>query len=309
MTSQKFFYRTKKNKRIVIFLIILVLFIFIVNVFGKYVTSSIHDFFLRSKEFYFYSDKLKEEGAEYQVENWSGVDNYEITINMNSRNNNLDVTSYDIPYEISYKCSDNIICQLSKTSGTIFANDNTDFFNVLITPNTTLNSGDTVWVEITATSNSAYKKTITGRFTLVVGKENLSYEIEDTPGNPYLELKITNTLSYYTIAQAFGNYDVGDRITSDVYQSLSDADKDKCYSARVNIEFDPKNVLIDITDGTYKQGTNIQTEKIDGYTYINKFSLSIEAISSVKIRMYKTDVSQDYSYTGEGTPVIKVETY
>ena len=64
MTSQKFFYRTKKNKRIVIFLIILVLFIFIVNVFGKYVTSSIHDFFLRSKEFYFYSDKLKEEGAE-----------------------------------------------------------------------------------------------------------------------------------------------------------------------------------------------------------------------------------------------------
>ena len=309
MSKNSFFKKTKRNKRILIFLIIFTIVIFFITVFGKYATSSIHDFFLRSKEFYFYSDKLKEEGAEYQVENWSGVDNYEITINMNSRSNNLKVTSYDIVYDISYSYSDNIICDISKTSGTISADTNTDFFNILITPNARLDTGDTVWVEITATSKGPYKKTITGKITLVVGKENLSYQIEDVANRQYLELKITNTLSYYTVNEAFDNYSAGDRITSDVYQELSDENKSKCYSARVNVEFDPKNVLIDVTDSTYKDGTNVTTTKIDNYTYINKFSLSIDAITSIKIRFYKTDITKDYTYKGEGTPIITVNTY
>lgn len=308
MTKKKKSIKTKKNKRILLF-IILILFVLIASVFGKYITSSIHDFFLRSKEFYFYSDKLKEEGATYQVENWSGVDSYEIVVNMNSRSNNLNVTSYDIDYDITYSYSDNVICNISKTSGTIPASTNADSFNVVLTPNTALDTGDTVWVEITATSKGPYKKTITGRFTLVVGKENLSYAIEDSPNNPYLELKITNTLSYYTVNQAFGSHRVGDRITIDEYLSLSEEDKQKCYSARVNINFDPRNVLIDISNGTYKEGTNVTTTKIDGYTYVNRFSLSIDAITSVNIRFYKTDITKDYTYTGEGTPIITVSTY
>lgn len=309
MSNKEFLKKTKKNKRILIVFIIFVLFIFIVTVFGKYITSSIHDFFLRSKEFYFYSDKLKEEGANYQIENWSGVDTYEIVVNMNSRRNNLKFTSYDIEYDISYTYSDNIICDISKTSGTILGSDNTDFFNVTITPNARLDTGDTVWVEIKATSRGPYKKTITGRFTLVVGKENLSYEIEDSANSQYLELKITNTLSYYTVAESFDSYRVGDRLTIDDYLTLSDVNKGKCYSARVNVNFDPRDVLIDITDGTYKDSTNSGTAKVNNYTYINKFSLKIDAIESVKIRFYKTDVSQNYSYKGEGTPIITVATY
>lgn len=309
MSNKRNLKKTKKNKRILIFLIIFVLFIFIITVFGKYATSSIHDFFLRSKEFYFYSDKLKEEGANYQIENWSGVDTYEIVVNMNSRRNNLKVTSYDIDYDISYTYSDNIICDISKTSGTISASDNTDFFNVTITPNARLDTGDTVWVEIKATSRGPYKKTITARFTLVVGKENLSYEIEDSANSQYLELKITNTLSYYTVAESFDSYRVGDRLTIDDYLALSDANKEKCYSARVNVNFDPRDVLIDVTDGTYKASTNSGTTRINNYTYINKFSLKIDAIESVKIRFYKTDVSQNYSYKGEGSPIITVTTY
>ena len=309
MSRKSFFERTKKNKRIIILLIIFIIIACVITVFGKYATSSIQDFFFRSKEFYFYSDKLKAEGAEYQVENWSGVDNYEITINMNSRSNNLKVTPYDIDYDITYSYSDNIICDISKTSGTILADTNTDYFNILITPNARLDTGDTVWVEITATSKGPYKKTLTGKFTLVVGKENLSYEIEDVENRQYLELKITNTLSYYTVEQAFDNYSVGDRITSDTYQKLSPENKSKCYSARVNVEFDPNDVLIDVTDGVYKTGTDIETTRIDNYTYINKFSLKIDAITSVKIRFYKTDVTKNYSYKGEGTPIIKVTTY
>lgn len=308
MYNKKKSTKKKKDKRIFL-MIMLVIFIFITTVFGRYITSSIHDFFLRSKEFYFYSDKLKEEGANYQIENWSGVDRYEIVINMNSRSNNLNVTSYDIDYDISYTYSDNIICDISKTSGTIYASTNSDSFNIMLTPNTQLNTGDTVWVEITATSKGPYKKTLTGKFTLVVGKENVSYTIEDIENRQYLELKITNTLSYYTVEQSFDSHKAGDRITIDEYLSLSEENKRKCYSARVNINFNPENVLIDITNGTYKDGTNVQTTQIDGFTYVDSFSLSIDAITSVNIRFYKTDVTKDYTYNGLGNPVITVSTY
>lgn len=308
MYNKKKSTKMKKNK-IIFLMIMLVIFIFITTVFGRYITSSIHDFFLRSKEFYFYSDKLKEEGANYQVENWSGVDSYEIVINMNSRSNNLNVTSYDIDYDISYEYSDNIKCDISKTSGTIYASTNSDSFNIMLTPNTKLDTGDTVWVEITATSKGPYKKTLIGKFTLVVGKENLSYTIDDIANRQYLELKITNTLSYYTVEQSFDSHKVGDRLTIDEYLSLPEENKRKCYSARVNINFNPENVLIDITNGTYKDGTNVQTTKIDGYTYVDSFSLSIDAITSVNIRFYKTDVTKDYTYNGLGSPVITVSTY
>lgn len=57
MYNKKKSTKMKKNK-IIFLMIMLVIFIFITTVFGRYITSSIHDFFLRSKEFYFYSDKL-----------------------------------------------------------------------------------------------------------------------------------------------------------------------------------------------------------------------------------------------------------
>ena len=137
----------KRKQLIILGLIVLNLISFIV-IFGRYLTNTINDFFIRSKEFYFYSDKLSEDNSVYQVDNWSGVDDYIITINMNSNNNNIEVASYDIGYNISYKCTDNAICQLSKTEGIILANTNSDFFNLTITPNMQLNTGDKVVVEV-----------------------------------------------------------------------------------------------------------------------------------------------------------------
>ena len=90
---QKQFY---KKKQIIIILAILLCATSFVVVFGRYVTNSINNFFLRSKEFYFNSDKLSENKSVFQIENWSGVDDYTITVNMNSRKNNIQVASYDI---------------------------------------------------------------------------------------------------------------------------------------------------------------------------------------------------------------------
>lgn len=284
------------KKQIIIFLWILLCLTSFVVVFGRYVTNSVNNFFLRSKEFYFYSDKLSEDNAIFQIENWSGVDDYTITVNMNSRKNNIQVASYDIGYDIKYSCSDNAICQLSKNSGTISKDSNTDFFNLTITPNKQLETGDKVVVEIEATSTTNYKKTIKGKFTLVVGQENLTYQITDKSNDTYMNLRITNTISYYIVNQSFDNYTVGQKIDIDTYLALSEENKTKCYSSIVTINFDPNKILLDITNENYKNFTNTATTKIDGKSYINSVTLPIDAISSVDLRFYKVDTTKDYTY-------------
>ena len=285
----------KRKQLIILGLIVLNLISFIV-IFGRYLTNTINDFFIRSKEFYFYSDKLSEDNSVYQVDNWSGVDDYIITINMNSNNNNIEVASYDIGYNISYKCTDNAICQLSKTEGIILANTNSDFFNLTITPNMQLNTGDKVVVEVEVNSTAPYKKTLKGKFTLVVGKEKLTYQITDSAQNPYMQLSMTNTLTFYNVNESFGTYNVGDKIDIDTYLGLSDAEKAKCYSAMVDIKFDPTEILFDVTNSAYLDATNMTTTTINGKTYINGFTIKIDAISSKEIRFYKVDVSKNYTY-------------
>ena len=232
-------------KQIAILFILVIFTISFVSVLARYVVKKISNFYTYSQEFYFDSDKLKEDNPVYQLENWPGVDPYTITINMNSYGNNILKTSYDIEYEISYVCSNNAICQISKqdNKGVISANTNTDFFNVIITPNTALKPGDIVSITITATTKEPYKKTLEARFYLIVGEDDFSYEITDHEGSQYLEISITNTLSYYKVKDAFDNYNVDDRINVDTYLSLSDANKQKCYSTIVNIAFNTLSVL------------------------------------------------------------------
>ena len=285
-----------KKKQILLLLAIVLCSISFVIVFGRYVTNSVNDFFLRSKEFYFFSDKLSENLDIFQIENWSGVDDYVITINMNSRKNNLEVATYDIGYDISYTCSSNAICQLSKTSGIISSDDNTDFFNVIITPNTQLKTGDKVVVNITAKSKTDYVKILKGKFTLVVGQEDLTYQITDKPNTPYAELSLTNTLTYYIVEEAFGDYQKGYKIDFDTYLALTEEEKAKCYSSIVTVSFDPEEVLVDNTSESYQNALNITTEIINQKSYINSITLPIEAISSVNLRLYKVNTSQDYTY-------------
>lgn len=279
----------------------------LVVVFGRYITDNINNYFLRSGEFYFESDKLSKEGTTLQVDNWSGVDDYTITINMNSRKNNIEKATYDISYDINYSSTDNVICNLSKEEGIIYASTNTDYFNLTITPNTQLRTGDKVVVDIEVNSTSQYQKTLKGQFILVVGQENISYQITDEVKSPYLELSITNTLSYYTVRESFGSYKEGDRIDTDTYLALSEEDKNKCYSGEIKIEFNPQEVLLDMTSEVYNKAKDIKTTLINGKNYINGFTINIDAISSVDIRFYKVDVTKDYTYpNANNESIIKV---
>ena len=57
-----------------------------------------------------------------------------------------------------------------------------------------------------------------------------------------MDLRITNTLSYYVVNEAFGEYQQGYKIDIDTYLALSDENKAKCHSSIVNIQFDPNKV-------------------------------------------------------------------
>lgn len=290
--------RNKKlnRRKTIILLILILLFAIATPTLGRYAIIGINNFFLRTKEFYFYSDKLKEIRAVYQIDNWTGADPYTITVHMNSIENNLKKSTYDISYSISYTCSQNATCQSSKESGIIPASSNDDYFNIIITPNIGLTTGDKVSVEITTTSTSKYQKKLTAMFVLVVGKEKTSYEIVDSANSKYLDLNITNTLSYYNVETAFGNYSVGDRIDVDTYLTLSETDKQKCYSALITLKFDPKKVLLDMTNTNYLNAISTKTTNINGSNYISEITFKLEPISSAVVRFYKQDATKDYTY-------------
>lgn len=296
-----------KKKQLILFVLLAVCLISISIVFARYVTDKENPFLIRSKEFYFYSDKLKENTATYQIENWSGADDYTITINMNSSKNNLKSVNYDIGYKVNFTCSDNVICQLSKTEGIIYASTNQDFFNLTITPNTYLKTGDKVTVEIEATSTTEFHKTLKGKFVLIVGQENLSFQISDSPNNPYMQLRITNTLTYYVVDQPFNGYVEGQRIDSDTYLSLNEADRKKCHSSIVNIKFNPKDILMDMTNENFQNAVETKKTTINGYSYINEVTIRIDAVSSCDLRFYKVDVSKDYTYPNNGNnPIVTI---
>ena len=280
------------------FILICLLFIFLLPLttsFGRYTLNNIKEFFNRSREFYFYSDKLGTDTPLFLIDNWSGVDDYTIIVNMNSRENNILGAKYDINYNISYTCSNNAICTLNKTAGVIPANKNTDSFNLIVTPNAKLDTGDEVRVVITATADAMYEKTITGEFVLRVGKEDITYKIEDSENSPYLNINITNTKSFYVVDEAFDSYKEKDSITIDQYLALSDENKNKCHSAVISIRFNPLLTVMDMTNPNYLNATQVSNTTLNGYQYINGITFKMDAISSTTVRLYKTDVSQNYT--------------
>lgn len=305
--------KEKNNKNLKKIIIILSLIFIIlysmqaVKTFSIYVYNNVREFYLKSNNFYFYSDKLKLNKAEYSAKNWSGIEDYIININMNSMENNSVRCNSDIEYTISYTCSDNILCQLSKTKSTIYASDNVDNFIVTITPKAELQTGDVVWLEVEATSTYPYVKTISGRFEITVGNLGMSYNIEDSKHSQYLEFNVVNTLNFYTIDEAFDGYVPGNKIDMNKYLALSDENKSKCHSMLVTLTFDPKKVLVDMTSEVYLKRVSTTTVNIDGYTYVNSITFKVDAISSKCVKFYKVNLENDYTYPNvNNEPIINI---
>lgn len=268
----------------------------LIKTYGRYIYNELRDYYFASHSFYFNSDKLDVGFNNEELDNYSGVDPYTITINMNSYKNNFVASSSDIDYNITYKCSNNATCEVSKSSGIIYAASHTDSFYVTITPKENLSDGDKIWVEVEATSISPYKKTLKGKFTLKVGKMGLAYEINDVKNRAYFDVHFTNTYDFYTVNEAFANHNVGDRIDIETFLSLSNIDKEKCSSAVIEIKFDPRVAVLDMTNDAYINNISKTTRIINNYEYIDGFIFKVEALSSKSVRFYKSNVSNDYTY-------------
>lgn len=283
-----------KKNYIIICLVIILSSIFVT--YGRYIYNDIKDLYLSSKNFYFNSDKLTVNRAIYKVDNWSAVDAYSISINLNNSKNNMVHSDSDISYVISYTCSSNIECSLSSKDGILYSNENIDNFTAVLTPKTNFNDGDEAWIEIVVKSTAPYKKELSGRFILKVGKVGLSYSIDDKKNRTFFDFRITNSLDYYMVNEAFGDYSVGSRIDRITYMNLSDLDKSKCTSALITLSFDPEYVILDMTSNAYLNAQSVDTIEIDGYNYVNGISFKMDSESSESVRFYKADSSEDYTY-------------
>ena len=319
-------------KKLVLFLILLFIIIYIIFkviipgsvTLSRYVYAGIRNYYLNTREFYFNSDKLSLTTAQFESDNWSGVDEYEVKINMNSRKNLTEVTKVDIPYTIEYEykayrangseyqedkidfaITDN---QLSRAITAYKADgspDNQDIFAFSIKPKAgeTFENNDYVYVKITAKSTSPYVSTLVGEFKIIIGTLGKSYKIEDNEYNPYCELIITNTLDYYIVDEDIDGYAKNSTITIAEYLALSKENKEKCHSMFITLDFNPEELRLDTTSGVYLTadktvGSNelgyVTTN--DGFDYINHIKFKMEAEESKVIKFYKVDASKNYTY-------------
>ena len=305
--------------------------------FSRYVYRAIRNYYFNSKAFYFNSDRLSEDTAVYEADNWSGAEPYAVTINMNSRKNIEEVSKVNINYTIKYTCqvfkangeeytedvldfsiADTTEEQYNEEEGikkTIFAENNISsfYFEFSIKNNKKLENDDYVFVTVTAQATSPYKKTLKGTFKVTIGNPGMSYQIEDEAYNPYLNVIVTNTLNYYTVDQAFDSYEVGNMINVSDYIKLSDENKAKCHSMFILLEFDPEEVVLDTTSLAYLENRdNVDYKQIDSsgnqYNYVNSIKFAIEAEESRVIKFYKKIAANDYTYPkSDSTELPKVK--
>ena len=265
---------------------------------AKYIKEAFYDYYLGSKEFYFTSNRLKENNPVYQVNNWSGIGNFDITFDLLSSLNNKLMTNYDITYEINYTCDENVICNIDKSSGVIYSESHSDTITINVIPTRVFTENETLTIHVEATSTSPYVKTIKADFLYVSGKKGATYSIDDEVLRPYLILSVTNANTYCTVKTSFDSYNVGDFIDVDVFKDLSIENKKKCIGKVVNLSFNPREVLLDTTS-TLINESQVTYENIDNVNYVSRMSFNIDAMSSKEVRFYKVNANIDYTYPNE----------
>lgn len=300
----------RQHKKISIIILSCLVFVLLISVsFGKYIYNVIDSYILETKGMYFNSSVLGVNTKEYRINNWDGVNAYNFTVDLNNRKNSLKKTESDIEYNIKVTCSDTVICTLSKESDVLYETEDSDSYQITLSPTTTFGEGDTVEIYTEVTSSYPYKKVLSAKYTLAVETSKFSYNIEDASKNNFIVLNLTNSVTYYQVETAFGSYAVGDYIGLEEYALLSDTDKDKCFSAIVTVNFNPSELQLDMTTNSYlnRIANSQKTVAISGFDYIYEYQFKVPATSSEKIIFYKTDNTQDYSYPNNSdTSVVKV---
>ena len=284
-------------KKIVLLIAIAVFLSLNGKTLAKYVIEEFHSYYLNSQHFYFTSDRLKKTPATYLVNNWSGAGAFDISFNLSGMKNSLVYSDYDIPYTVTATCPTGVTCVPDKPTGTVrkAATDHSDTVTVRVTPSTAYGEGKTLHVVISASSTAPYIETISANFDYVVGKAGITYEIEDEANRAYMMFKITNAINYCTVIEAFDRYRVDDTIESSIYRQLSPTDRAKCVGEPVTLTFNPNVIVLDTTSNVIS-GMTVGNTTIGGVDYVSSLAFNIEPLSTVAIKFYKTNTSNNYTY-------------
>ncbi len=294
----------KYRYKILIGLLLLVVILPVGITFSRYVYDFISYYILESNDFFFNSDKLGEHNIVYGVENWGGVGTFEIEFELNNHKNNLLTSVSDINYELNVTHSEDVQTSIDLVNGTILTDEKTDSYKLVVTPSRVFNTGETVRINIVAKSTSPYVKTLSATFNITVGRKGISYEIIDKANQPYLELVITSARDNYKVNQAFGSYSVGHILSYNEYKALSAADKAKCTSAVITLTFNPSVIVLDTTSEIVHNMDYNETT-VNSVDYVSTIEFPIEAMSSNKLRFYKANPANNYTYPyGTSTSII-----
>ena len=257
-TSNSYINKNYLKKQLILIVVAVAYILSLVFTLGRYVLKKVNTYVSATKEFYFYSDKLKEEETEYPI-SWSGTEECIIPINLYTKINSLKKATHDIKYKVEYELlSSNAVCTLSKESGIVTTETNNDTFTVSILPNSLIGENDKITVKVNVTTVDDFEKTLTEKFIIRVNDESASYKIDDEENRPYFDLIISNM-----------------------------------QKENITITFDPNEILIDTTSNIFK--TLNSYGLLTGTNYINKISFTVNTMSGVNIRFYKKDKTKDYT--------------
>lgn len=284
--------KSKHGKRIeirlvtLIFIIILMMILSTIPSFARYIYNDLKDLYLTSKEFYFTSNILTTNKAAYSYTNWGGTDIYEIDCKLYSYANELLKLDYDLDYDITCtvpeEYRDQIRCGINSTTepdgynGTItddgriiYSSTNIDNVKIYIIPLTAVEQGDSVEIEISASTTAPYQKTISCTIELKVQAEGKSYSISDEPNQGYAVLELTNAIEN---------------------------------AAQVTLEFDPALLRIDMNDEIMSGATINSTKTIGDGKFAKKVTITMPKESAKNIKFYKVDKRENYAYPQGETP-------
>lgn len=285
-----------KRRRLIILLVGLLAISPLAITFSRYVIQNVKNYIMQANHFFFNSDKLVDGGITYEINNWGGASNIEIQFELNNHKNNILTSDADITYTLTTTCDETeVICSLNSNSGTIQKAEKTDQFTLTVVPQRAFDDNESVTVSVSASSSSPYEKTLSATFVITVGRRGIDYEITDKVNQPYFIFSITNALDTYKVVTAFGDYSVGDIITTNEYLALSAANKANCASAIITLTFDPSVVVLDTTSDIMKVAT-YTTTTYQGIAYISSITFDVDVLTSTEVRFYKRDRSANYTY-------------
>ena len=268
--------KAKLNKKKIIICIVILITLITLPTFGRYIYNSARDLYLKSHNFSFSSNLLTTTGKTYKYANWSGVDDYEIDLQLYSYENELSLFTYEgdgLAYSLTCTVDDDTkaTAHIETAAGEATATGyipNTTIvkdIKIYLKPTENLEEGDTVKVNVTASTTVPYKKTITATFNIKVTGQGVTYSIEDEEASIYATLKLVNT---------------------------------KSETNTITLSWNPSKVVIDVTNEYYERRTGETSTAVNGVEYVNSITFDMEAADVKNIRFYKKDINANYTYPG-----------